>query len=169
MQLAGIVAILGGIILVSLENRESRRRSKKRVAAGVGYALVAFLSLGFFFFALKFVVGDLGALVPALTVRLMSALVLTVALICCRNRTRGQVSSYVPLVIAIGVVDTLGNLAYNWGILTGAVSVVAPISGLFTAVTVLLAFAVLKERLRSHQLVGILAILIGVLAIGYLS
>jgi len=45
--------------------------------------------------------------------------------------------------------------------------VVATISGLFSAVTVILAFLVLKERLAAHQIIGLLAILVGVSIIGY--
>ena len=120
------------------------------------------------FFALKFVVGNLGALLPVLLVRLMSAIILTGAvLLAPRGRSCGKWSSYLPIVFVIGIVDTLGNITYNLGILGGAVSVVATISGLFSAVTVILAFVVLKERLAAHQAIALLAILVGVSIIGY--
>lgn len=169
LQLAGLLAILAGIILVSFESKHARLRNKKRMAAGVGYALVAFLSLGFLFFALKFVVGDLGAFLPVLLVRLMAASVLTGMVILTRKQAHRHGSGYLPFVVVIGVVDTLGNVSYNLGIGAGAVSVVSTISGLFTAVTILLAFAVLKERLVVHQLFGLLAILVGVSIIGYVT
>ena len=167
VRFAAILIILVGIVLVSIQ-RPRESLDKRQIAAGVGYAMIAFFALGFLFFALKFVVGDLGAYLPVLLIRIMSATILTSALILTpRTASRGNWSSYLPIVLAIGIVDTFGNITYNLGILGGAVSVVATISGLFSAVTVILAFLVLKERLAAHQIIGLLAILVGVSIIGY--
>ena len=161
-----ILAILIGIVLISIE-RKREKFDKRRLATGVGYAMIVFFALGFMFFALKLIVVDLGAFLPVLLVRVMSASVLTVVLLNFRESMRRSWSSYLPIVFVIGIVDTLGNITYNLGILGGTVSVVATISGLFSAVTVILAFAVLKERLAVHQVLGLLTILIGVAIIGY--
>jgi len=167
VRFAAMLNILVGIVLVSIQ-RPRESFDKRQFAAGVGYAMIAFFALGFLFFALKFVVGDLGAYLPVLLIRIMSAAILTSALILTpRTASRGSWSSYLPIVLAIGIVDTFGNITYNLGILGGAVSVVATISGLFSVVTVILAFLVLKERLAAHQIIGLLAILVGVSIIGY--
>jgi len=169
-RFAAILAILVGIVLVSVQRRDPKTLDRKRLAVGVGYAIVAFLALGFTFFALKFVVGELGAFLPVLLVRLMSAIILTgVVVLTPKARPRGTFPRYFVLIVVIGIVDTLGNISYNLGILGGAVSAVSTISGLFSAVTVLLAFIVLKERLVAHQTVGLLAILVGVSIIGYVT
>lgn len=165
-RLLGIVAILGGIVLVSFQRKDAGVLERKRIAAGVGYAIVAFLSLGFMFFALKLVVHDLGAFMPVLLVRIVCSLLLTGIVALTPRQSRGLNSRDLLLVGVIGVVDTIGNIGYNLGISVGTVSVVSTISGLFSAVTILLAFAVLKERLVPHQGVGLLAILAGVAIIG---
>jgi uncharacterized membrane protein len=61
----------------------------------------------------------------------------------------------------------VANVAYNLGVSVGTVAVVSTLSGLFSAVTVLLAFLFLRERLAKHQGLGFLAILVGVSVIGY--
>jgi len=170
-RFAAILAILGGIVLVSVQRRShATTLDRRRLATGVGYAIAAFLALGFTYFGLKFVVGGFGAFLPVFLMRLMSAIILTGGVVLTpKVHSRGNVSSYFLLVTIIGIVDTLGNITYNLGILGGAVSVVSTISGLFSAVTVLLAFIVLKERLVAHQIVGLLAILVGVSIIGYVT
>ena len=169
-RFAAILAILVGIVLVSVQRRDPKTLDRKRLAVGVGYAIIAFFALGFTFFALKFVVGELGAFLPVFLVRLMSAIILTgVVVFTPKSRSRGNFPSYFVLIVLIGIIDTLGNITYNLGILGGAVSVVSTISGLFSAVTALLAFVVLKERLVVHQTVGLLAILVGVSIIGYVT
>ena len=167
IRFVAILTILVGIVLVSIQSTTGRL-DQKQLAAGVGYAMVAFFALGFLFFALKVVVGNLGPFLPVLLVRMMSAIILTGAvLLNSRAQSCGGWRSYLPLVFVIGIVDTLGNITYNLGIVGGAVSVVTTVSGLFSAVTVILAFIVLKERLAAHQAIGLLAILVGVSIIGY--
>ena len=167
IRFIAILAILIGIALISIEHAREKF-DKRKLATGVGYAMIVFFALGFMFFALKLIVTSLGAFLPVLLVRLMSATVLTVVLLLnFRGGMRRSWSSYLPIVFVIGIVDTLGNITYNLGILGGTVSVVATISGLFSAVTVILAFVFLKERLALHQVLGLLTILIGVAIIGY--
>ena len=91
-RFAAILAILVGIVLVSVQRRHPKTLDRRRLAAGVGYAIVAFLALGFTFFALKFVVGELGAFLPVFLVRLMSAIILTgVVILTPKARSRGNV------------------------------------------------------------------------------
>ena len=170
IQFFAVLIILFGIVLVSIQRRSYPDiLDKRRFTAGVGYALAAFLALGFIFFALKFVVHELGAFLPILLIRLVSALVLTIMLLFSpRMHPRPNLSSYFPLVFTIGVVDTIGNICYNLGIIGGAVTVVSTISGLFSVITILLAFVLLKERPAAHQIVGLLVILVGVAVVGYL-
>jgi len=168
-RLIGILAILGGIVLVSFQRGSAGALEKKGIAAGVGYAIAAFLSLGFMFFALKLVVNDLGAFLPVLLIRIVCSLILTAVVVLAPKHSHGLNSRDLLLVGVIGVVDTVGNVVYNLGIITGAVSVVSTVSGLFSAITVLLAFIILKERLLPHQGVGLLAILVGVSIIGYVG
>lgn len=167
-RLAGIFAILVGAILVSLQRTEKRVASKKRIAVGVGYALIAFACMGLFYFAIKFVVGNLGSFLPVLVVRCVSALILTGAVALGSRRAMTSTSNFLLLGF-VGVVESLAIIAYNLGVSTGSVTVISTVSSLYSAVTVLLAFVALKERLVLHQGLGFLAILVGIGIISYLT
>lgn len=60
------------------------------------------------------------------------------------------------------ILDTAANVAYNIGVTGALTSVVATLSSLFTAVTVVLAWVFLRERLTRVQWVGLLRILAGI-------
>lgn len=65
------------------------------------------------------------------------------------------------------LLDTAANVAYNIGVTGALTSVVATISSLFSAVTVLLAWVFLKERLATWQWLGVASILVGVALINW--
>ena len=68
-------------------------------------------------------------------------------------------------MIPTALLDTAANVAYNIGIATALTSVVVTLSSLFSAVTVLLAWVILRERLALWQWAGVLTILLGVLLV----
>ena len=65
-------------------------------------------------------------------------------------------------VIPVALLDTAANVAYNLGITVSLIAVVSVISSLFSAVTVLLAWVFLRERLARWQWAGVGAILVGI-------
>jgi uncharacterized membrane protein len=167
IQLVGILAILIGIIMVSVQNRSKIVSNGRTFATGVGYAVLSFALMGLLYFGLKVPVVSLGGFLPVLVIRWESAVILTVALALASTRTIIHGRRSLLAVAIVGVVDSVANVAYNLGISIGTVAVISTLSGLFSAVTVLLACVFLKERLAKHQGVGFLAILIGVAVIGY--
>ena len=166
-RLVGITCIFVGILLVSFQRKLSDRPRPKRIAAGVGYAIVAFWCMGFLYFALKYVVTDLGGFLPVLVLRIVTASIVGMILLFFGSRPiRGQASAF-HLVVFVGIVDSLANVSYNVGISIGTVAVVSFVSSLFSTVTILLACVMLRERLTSHQAIGILSIISGIAIVGY--
>ena len=100
---------------------------------------------------------------------MVTALVLTVAVLVVGRRSVTHNSTSFMLIGFIGIVDTLGNVAFTMGLGTGAVAVVSTITALFSSVTVLLACLLLKERLVMHQVIGFLAVMLGVGIVSYFA
>ena len=67
-----------------------------------------------------------------------------------------------PFVVAIGVLDTGANGLFALATTQGYLSLVAVLGSLYPVVTVLLAYAVLRERIARHQVAGAVATLAGV-------
>jgi drug/metabolite transporter (DMT)-like permease len=70
-----------------------------------------------------------------------------------------------PLLVAIGAGDVTANAALAVASTRGLLSLVAVLSSLYPAVTVLLARAVHDERLMREQTIGVTAALVGVVLI----
>ena len=68
----------------------------------------------------------------------------------------------VPGIITVGLVDTGANGMFALATTHGYLSIVAVLGSVYPAVTVILAFAILRERVAPHQLAGVVATLAGV-------
>ena len=158
--LLGICLVISGVVLVSLQ---SSRGGGSKVAAGTAYAVGFMLCGGFLLFGLKPVTAAFGPFLPVLIMRWVGILVLAVPAI----RTESKVlSSALKPVLPIAFFDTFANVAYTLGVSFGTVTVVAPLGGMFSSVTVLLAWLFLKEKPSRHQILGFVAMLLGILTLG---
>lgn len=164
---AGIVAILAGILLLSRSEAHPDNPPARDARAGLVSAFLAFLGYGVFYFAIDYVVTDLGPVTSAAIVRVVAVGVLLLAAAPGLARLRMPDASLRPLLVTVGLLDSGAFLAYNFGILGGSVAVVGTLSGLFSAVTIGLAAAVLRERLTAAQYAGVAAIFAGVVLLAF--
>lgn len=161
----GIACVLVGIVLLSRAKAHPSNAPPRDARVGIVSAFVAFAGYGVFYFALKFVVSEVGPVTVATVVRLVGVSLLLALAAAGALRLRGLPRSLWPHLAAMGTLDSLAFIAYDLGILVGSVAIVGTLSGLFSAVTVGLAVAILHERLTRTQLLGVLAIFFGVVLI----
>lgn len=157
LALLGAPLALGGVALVSLGEHDSgsaRRRS-------LVYALVAPLGLGFYLFLLGRASDESGSVSAVLGARLSSfLLIVLLALLVRPSLWIGGPAFAVVMILGIGASGSL--LLFGYSADLGLISVASILSSLYPLVTVLLAYAVLGERLRTTQLAGVSLALTGV-------
>ena len=152
LQWGGIAFALCGIVLVSREPPGKDGGAGGRVAAGVGLALVAALGFGVFVVGLGEAAQESAPWATA-TARLSSVTALVLAL--AWTRTVPRVSRrLLPLVLAVGAFDTGANALIAIATTHGSIGIVAVLSALYPIMTILLARAVLHERLGPTRTAG---------------
>lgn len=172
-RILGISAALVGVVLAAthsaprekaLEDGEGLPARKRQLAKGVGWALLSSIGYGVNFWMLGFLVSPaLGGAVPIWIIRVGTILTLTLVALPARQSIRVPVSRRVwLLLLAIGILDTAAYITANYGLLSDQVAVVSVLISLFSAVTVLLAWIFLRERLQWSQWLGIAIIFVGV-------
>ena len=155
VQELGFAAAFVGVLLASFE----RRPEAARFAAGVGWAAVALLAFGFYYVPMHAASqGDF--LWAAFIFRLTSLTLIAAAWLALRPRRANRAD--LPALAAIGVLDTGGNVFFAAASESGLVSVVSILASLYPVVTVLLARAVLHERVHRSQELGICLALAGI-------
>ena len=157
-QELGFIAAFGGVVLASIE----RRPERARLAAGVGWAAVAMVAFGGYYVPMHAASAD-DFLWPAFVFRLTSVALIAAAWLVVRPRRASRAD--LPALAAIGVLDTGGNVLFAAASSHGIVSVVSILASLYPVVTVLLARAVLQERVHRSQELGIALALAGIVLI----
>jgi drug/metabolite transporter (DMT)-like permease len=158
LQELGFVAAFAGVILASFE----RRPQATRLAAGAGWAVIAMLAFGAYYIPMHAAShGDF--LWAAFVFRLTSTTLIACAWLVLRPRHARRAD--LPILASIGVLDTGGNVFFAAASSKGLVSVVSVLASLYPVVTVLLARAVLHERVHRSQELGIALALGGIVLI----
>lgn len=181
---------LSGMALSPSEGLRSQAAERERrwLSPGVPEALGATLLFGGAYFGLRYVAPQLGGVVTAMISKVVEFVALSLIVLLGWGARRfiggaggmGGASvaqgSVAPVARALAprssafwlwlipgaILDTAANVAYNIGVTGALTSVVATLSSLFTAVTVVLAWIFLRERLTPIQWVGLLLILGGI-------
>jgi drug/metabolite transporter (DMT)-like permease len=158
LQELGFVAAFAGVILASFE----RRPQATRLAAGAGWAVIAMLAFGAYYIPMHAAShGDF--LWAAFVFRLTSTTLIACAWLVLRPARARRAD--LPVLASIGVLDTGGNVFFAAASSRGLVSVVSVLASLYPVVTVLLARAVLHERVHRSQELGIALALGGIVLI----
>ncbi len=152
-QALGIALALGGAALASAE-------PGRRTAAGLGLAVVAALGFGLFFVGMDLAADD-GALWATSINRLASCAVVVGAMLVLRPPSPIDRQALLPLA-AVGVLDIAANAMFAIALTLGMAAIVSVLGSLYPLATVVLARAVLGERVSGSQRTGVAAALAGI-------
>jgi drug/metabolite transporter (DMT)-like permease len=157
---AGIAlgAIVIGVALSSMA-RVPDDGGDRREGLAVTFAIAAAVFFGVGLFAMGRLSEDLPVAWVIFPTRLLAVLALTIPLVLA-GRLR-MTREALPLVVASGVLEVLGLVAYNVGARDG-IAVAAVLSSQFAAMAAVAAYFLFRERLARVQVAGVVVIAVGV-------
>ena len=160
IQLVGAAVAIAGVVLVS---RTPRASGEGLSAAALGLGLAAAAGIGTAFLLIDTAAADEPTwAIVALRVGGISTLLAAAAVV------RPSISidrDSAPALIAIAVLEITANMLFAVATNHGLISLVSIAGSLYSAVTVVLAWLFLRERLGGSQRVGVVLALGGVAAI----
>jgi drug/metabolite transporter (DMT)-like permease len=165
LAFAGMAAALVGVTLASRTPNAPGYAGSRQ---GLELAAVAALGFGGFYVGIDAAVDEVEPLWALLAARLSAGAALAAVLLVVRPRLEAP-SADLPSLALIGLLDVGANGCFALGVETGLVSVVSVLASLYPVGTVLLARALLGERLVPLQTVGVTVALTGVALIAAAS
>jgi drug/metabolite transporter (DMT)-like permease len=133
-------------------------------ASGIEWGLVGGLAIGLFSVCIGQLSGD-GAFGPLVVTRLVQAAVLVAVILVARQPWRMRWTS-ARWIVVIGLLDMAGNAAFILAAQAGDLAIAATLSSLYPVGTVILAVAILHERLTRSHAAGIVLTGAAILLIG---
>jgi drug/metabolite transporter (DMT)-like permease len=156
IQIVGVVCALVGVALASQEHSADSRK----VAAGVGLALLAAIGFGFYFPPMH-AAGKVDFWWTAFVFRVTTLALVASAVAVTRPSLRLRPRDAVICGL-VGIGDTIGNTLFAAASRSGLQSLTSVLASLYPILTVALAAAVLRERIATAQRFGIALTLAGV-------
>ena len=156
---AGMAAAFVGVTLASRTPDSAQGGGISR--QGLQLAAVAALGFGGFYVGMDAAVDDANPFWALLTARVSAGLTLVAVLLVVRPRLKAPRAD-LPSLALIGLLDVGANACFTLGTETGLVSVVSVLASLYPVLTVVLARALLGERLVAIQTAGVTFALTGV-------
>lgn len=161
LQIIGVIAVFVGVFLASTNFGELKKSIREGRSSGISDGLISMIAWGITYTLLKPLTIAFGPITTLFFLRITAITILFSA----TKITKTKISIPTKLIymfIAIaGLLDLLGFVAFNFSISSEFVSIVGPIAASAPAVTVILAYFFLKEKIVSNQKIGIIAILTG--------
>ena len=163
VQWTGMALAGAGVVLATRPGPHEPVEAHERRSTGILLAVAAGLLLGIVLLGLDAAARE-DPLWGVLVARAVSALAVT-AVAVPRRRTLAVERGALPLLAFIGLCDTAANVFFALATTLGLLSVVTVLASLYPVVTVLLARALLGERVGRWQQGGVVAALAGVVLI----
>jgi drug/metabolite transporter (DMT)-like permease len=168
-ETAAIAVVMVGVVLASSDLAQIRR-VERLAALGIVLALVTAVLIGAFVYGVAYFSADYGWLVPIFVARGFSTLFIVGTAAAERELRFPDRSPRLLVTIAlIAVVDTIGYVAFNFGVRHADTSVVATAAAPYAVVPIVAGIVILHERPRASHWAGISLVIAGLILLGLVS
>jgi drug/metabolite transporter (DMT)-like permease len=168
-QIAAVIIAFGGVVLASTDITNTHAIDRRELA-GIGLAVLAMVSIGIFLFWISYYTEELGWLTPIFLGRAFTTLfLLAVAALSGFEGLMPRTRLLAGLIVAIATLDTIGYVAFNVGVQHDETSVVATAAAPYAIVPIAAGVVFLHERPAVTQWIGVAAVLVGLVLLGFFS
>jgi len=157
-QISGFAVALLAVWFLSAPESNSRIKKEE-----LGLSMVAGLGFGLFFVCIGHV-SNQGIFWPLVAARTASTSMMAIVLFMKKTRFVPP-GNQIPCIALTGILDAAGNAFFALAAQTGRLDVSAILASLYPATTVLLAWFLLKERLKGQQWMGVGAAVVALVLI----
>ena len=164
IQLAAILLIVTGIILVSVNLKDLKKSKALLLSSGISYALISCFLWGLVFFLLKIPVNVLGPILTSFIIEL-GIMIYSGAIIAAKKNMKIPDWLTLKRIFFVAAAAAVGTLFYNLGISNAGVSVVSAIAFSNPVVAAVYANIAYREKLSKTQWISLFATVLGIVII----
>lgn len=166
-QTAGVLMILAGVTLASLNWSEIQRR-KFQLSSGVREAIAGAVFFGIYWNVSEIIVEQVGWLVSTVLIKLgIVVFMLLFSILSKRGMDlTGTAGKTIFAIFIMGMIEAGAVAVVNYGLTIGDAILITPIASALSIVTIVLAIIFLKERITKIQGIGVATAVVGIVVTG---
>ena len=188
-QIGALIILFVGIVFASLEGVSplaflQEIRTTTIAKGGTKWGLVAMIVFGLTLFAIGLATQTLGWFLPTFWMRVFSLMIVACVRLLQQKHLRSHASPLdakkrgrrrnwwleIGLVtFAAGMLDTGGQFLYSFNTQIAATGIAAAVGSCFVLIPLFYGAFILRERLATHQVIGIALVVVGLIVLGYSS
>jgi len=161
LQIVGIIIVFIGIFFASTNFAELKKSIRQGRSSGISDGLISMVAWGITYTLLRPITLAFGPLIALLFLRITAITILFSYTKISKTKISLPTRLIFMFIAVAGLLDLLGFVAFNFSISTAFLSIVGPVAATYPAVTVVLAYFFLKEKIVGNQKIGVVAILAG--------
>lgn len=165
-KLAALI-ILVGITLIALPN-DAREFKKLKIGIWFWWAIFGAITVGFGDFFIKVAINNSDVYTYLFTYAICLPIVSGISIFFDKKGRKlpsFSLNKYLPTLVGVTMME-LGFVSFHFALSQGLLSLVTPISSIYVAITAILAWLLLKEKISKIQAIGIALSAIGVVLVG---
>jgi transporter family protein len=169
IQLAGVILIIVGAVLASLNWNEIRNQKQFKLSAGVKETVAGAFFFGIFWNISEIVSEQIGWLPTTFFIKLF-IIVFLYSLSMMSRRELGIAKEPARtkwMILLIGCIEALAVAVVNYGLTIGDAILITPIASALSIVTITMAILFLKDRVSRLQAVGMATAVSGIIVTGF--
>ncbi len=167
-RVTGLALVLSGVFLLSVDFRDWRNSSLIRKESGIPFAVAACLGWGVVMFLFRYPVLAVGPILTAFTVEVVILLIAAARLGWKREPFPLPKGIRLPMLF-VGMTGVVGVIAYDFGLMTSSVAVVAVLNMTNPVIAATYERIVHYERLSFRQYVGMALAIAGAAMVSFLQ
>ncbi|GAB4506874.1 MAG: DMT family transporter [Anaerolineales bacterium] len=167
-QTVGVLMILAGVTLASLNWNEIRQR-KFELSAGVKEAIAGAFFFGVYWNVSDIILEQVGWLVSTALIKLGIVIFMIVFSLISKRRLSlaGSAGKTISAIFIMGIIEAGAVAVVNYGLTIGDAILITPIASALSIVTILLAVIFLKDRITKPQGFGIVTAILGIVVTSF--
>lgn len=165
LELIGAVAIMAGTILASFKLHDVREAKIRNISKGVPFAVITAVSWGVYYYIVGIFTLKVGWFQAAFLFNIPAIFFMVMFGLATKKDISFPKVPIVFLIIGLAFLNVIGLLGYNLSVTYGYIALTAPITSAAVIVTVMLAFVLLRERPENSQILGIMFVIAGIIAV----
>ena len=168
LQTVGVVMILAGVTLASLNWSEIQQR-KFQLSAGVKEAIAGAFFFGVYWNVSDIILEEVGWLVSTALIKLcIVVFMLLFSVLSKRGMSlAGTAGKTIFAIFVMGMVEAGAVAVVNYGLTIGDAILITPIASALSIVTIVLAIIFLKDKITKPQGLGIATTVVGIVVTGF--